>query len=99
MSVNTLVTTNGVTFFVGIDGTVQTGWQNVGGVLYYFQEDGSMAVNVALTIDGVPYQFDANGIGTAVIVPVLDPAAPVPGQWFLRRKRLYRFHKQTNLLS
>ena len=79
MSVNTLVTTNGVTFFVGIDGTVQTGWQNVGGVLYYFQEDGSMAVNVALTIDGVPYQFDANGIGTAVIVPVLDPAAPVPG--------------------
>lgn len=79
MSVNTLVTTNGVTFFVGIDGTVQTGWQNVGGILYYFQEDGSMAVNVALTIDGVPYQFDANGIGTAVIVPVLDPAAPVPG--------------------
>ena len=78
MSVNRIVTTNGVNFFVGMDGTIQTGWQNVGGVLYYFQEDGSMAVNVALTIDGVPYQFDANGIGTAVVIPVIDPATGLP---------------------
>lgn len=75
MSVNTLVTTNGVTFYVGIDGTMQTGWQNVGGALYYFQSDGSMAANVTLTIDGVPYQFDGNGVGVPVIAPAELPAA------------------------
>lgn len=79
MSVNTLVTTNGVTFYVGMDGSMQTGWQNVGGVLYYFQPDGSMAANIALTIDGMLYQFDANGIGTPVIVPVDPLLETVPG--------------------
>ncbi len=78
MSVNTLVTTNGVVFFVGMDGTMQTGWQNVGGVLYYFQQDGSMAAGVTLTIDGILYQFDANGIGTPIIAPadVLPETVP-----------------------
>ena len=37
-----------------------------------------MAVNVTLTIEGVPYQFDGNGIGTAVIVPAVDPLTGLP---------------------
>jgi len=78
MSVNTIVTTNGVNFYVGIDGTMQTGWQTVGAGTYYFQADGSMAVNVTLTIDGIPYQFDGNGIGTPIIAPVETLPEVVP---------------------
>lgn len=80
MSVNALVSTGGVNFFVGMDGTMQIGWQNVGGVMYYFTETGAMAANMELTIDGIPYVFDANGIGTAVMaaIPGLAPEAVVP---------------------
>lgn len=78
MSVNTLVVTNGVTFYVGMDGTLQTGWQNIGGVPHYFQADGSMAANIALDIEGVTYQFDANGVGVPVIVPVPELPVTVP---------------------
>lgn len=81
MSMNAVVDTNGVKFFVGMDGTMQVGWQNVGGVMYYFMEDGVMAANVEIPIDGIPYIFDANGIGTPVVaaLPEMIPGAvPVP---------------------
>ena len=29
---------------------------------YYFQQDGSMATNITLNIDGINYMFDANGV-------------------------------------
>jgi len=68
------VVTNGVSFFVGMDGSLQTGWQIVNGGLYYFQADGSLATNITLTIDGMDYVFDANGVG----MPILAPAATLP---------------------
>ncbi len=79
MSVNTIVTTNGVNFYVGMDGTMQTGWQTIGGAMYYFQADGSMAVNVTLNVDGVDYLFDGNGIGTPIIAPVIPEVPVAPG--------------------
>lgn len=78
MSINTIVITNGVKFYVGMDGTLQTGWQNVGGGLYYFQQDGSMAANITLDIDGIQFVFDANGVGMPILAPVAEMPVVTP---------------------
>ena len=52
---------------------MQYGWYTDASGMRYFQADGTMAANTTLTVDGVLYTFDANGLATAV--PVLNPAA------------------------
>lgn len=63
----------GLTYLFGADGAMQYGWYTDASGMRYFQADGSMAVNTTLTVDGVMYTFDANGIAAAV--PVLNPTA------------------------
>ncbi len=41
---------------------------------YFFDETGALAVNQQITIEGVLYQADANGIITPVPVEVVQPA-------------------------
>lgn len=61
----------GLTYLFGADGAMQYGWYTDASGMRYFQADGSMAVNTTLTVDGVLYTFDANGLAAAV--PVLNP--------------------------
>ncbi|MDO4292226.1 MAG: GH25 family lysozyme [Eubacteriales bacterium] len=68
-----MVNIGGATWLFGADGSMQYGWYTDASGMRYFQADGTMAVNTTLTIDGVLYTFDANGLATAV--PVLNPAA------------------------
>lgn len=63
----------GLTYLFGADGAMQYGWYTDTAGMRFFQADGSMAVNTTLTLDGVMYTFDANGIAAAV--PVINPAA------------------------
>jgi len=37
-------------------------WVKSGSAWYYLKEDGKMAKDEILTIDGKPYKFDANGV-------------------------------------
>ncbi len=68
-------------YLFGVDGKMQFGWYADAAGMRYFTENGTMAVNTALTLDGLTYQFDANGIAT--VLPVMDPAGwivdPVTG--------------------
>lgn len=68
-----MVNLGGLTYLFGADGTMQYGWYTDASGMRYFQADGTMAANTTLTVDGVLYTFDANGLATAV--PVLNPAA------------------------
>ncbi len=49
-------------YYLTDDGVMKTGWLLDGGKWYYLQIDGSMAVNCTLTIGGVQYSFDPNGV-------------------------------------
>ncbi|MCD8083981.1 MAG: hypothetical protein LUE86_10875 [Clostridiales bacterium] len=56
---------NGSWYYFDADGYMQTGALVQGGVFYYLKGNGEMARNETLTVDGVSYQFDENGAGTA----------------------------------
>ncbi len=81
-----LVALDGKVFYFAEDGAMFHGLlpDPATGLIRYFQEDGSMAVNVSLSVDGVEYVFDANGLGSAVPTAVPDPSAwitdPATGQ-------------------
>lgn len=65
---------NGMKFFVGADGIMVTGWQNIGGTVYYFAENGVLATNTQMIVNDVLFQLDETGAATAI-----GPApAPVP---------------------
>jgi hypothetical protein len=49
-------------YYVTPGGVYKTGWQLSGGRWYYLQMDGTMAAECTLTIGGVTYSFDMNGI-------------------------------------
>ena len=49
---------NGNTYYLGSNGVMFTGWQEIGGLYYYFYEDGHKAVNE--TISG--FYVDYNGV-------------------------------------
>ncbi len=39
-----------------------TGWMQLDGLWYYFNEDGTMAANATMVIEGVSYTFDGSGV-------------------------------------
>ena len=53
-------------FYANTNGTPKTGWQQLSGKWYYFNEQShyEMVANTTMTIDGVSYTFDANGVCT-----------------------------------
>lgn len=59
------------------EGYMQTGWLTVDGATYYLQADGSMVSGTAMTIDGVEYQFEANG---TTQMPVKQPTVDLSTQ-------------------
>lgn len=64
---------NGVKFFVGADGVMVTGWQNIGGVVYYFADNGILATNTQMIVNDMIFQLDETGAATA-IGPAVQPA-------------------------
>ena len=78
-----LVNLNGQTYLFGADGSMQYGWYTDAQGLRYFQEDGSMAVNKTLVLDGKTYVFDTNGIGTEYVAPEIDLTGVDPSTWVL----------------
>ena len=78
-----LVNLNGQTYLFGADGSMQYGWYTDAQGLRYFQEDGSMAVNKTLVLDGKTYVFDSNGIGTEYVAPEIDLTGVDPSTWVL----------------
>ena len=78
-----LVNIGGLTYLFGADGSMQYGWYTDVQGLRYFQEDGSMAVNKSLVLDGKTYVFDANGIGTEYVAPEIDLTGIDPSTWVL----------------
>lgn len=52
-------------YYCDENGTMKTGKLEYNGVLYYLNDDGDMVCNEERVIDGVTYQFDASGAGTA----------------------------------
>ncbi len=49
------------------DGSGAVGWQDIGGKRYYFDPSTGMAYrNRTVTIDGIEYKFDENGVATKV---------------------------------
>jgi len=77
------VNIGGLTYLFGADGSMQYGWYSDASGVRYFQEDGSMAVNKTLVLDGKTYLFDANGIGTEVVSQDLDLTGVDPSTWVL----------------
>lgn len=67
-----LVPVDGKICLFGADGSMQYGWYTDSSGMRYFAADGGMVANTTLTIDGVDYTFDSNGLATAV--PVVNPA-------------------------
>lgn len=57
-----LYTIGGHDYYFGRDGAMVTGFQEIDGKTYYFGTDGAMVKNAQLTIDGVNYVFDENGV-------------------------------------
>ncbi len=61
LSTSSFVTTGGARFYVGVDGAMVRGFQNINGGNYYFAPDGSMQTGF-LPIDGSYYLFNADGV-------------------------------------
>ncbi len=79
-----LVPVDGKIYLFGADGSMQYGWYTDAAGMRYFGTDGAMVANATLTLDGIEYAFDANGIATVVPkVPDINPLAwvidPVTG--------------------
>ena len=53
---------DGKWYYLTGDGVMKRGWLFSGGKWYYLQIDGSMAVNCTISVDGVEYSFDYNGV-------------------------------------
>ncbi len=56
---------SGVWYYMNASGVMQTGWVYVGGYWYYMNASGVMVANKTLTIGGIKYTFDANGVWVA----------------------------------
>ena len=79
-----LVPVDGKIYLFGADGSMQYGWYTDAAGMRYFGTDGAMVANATLTLDGIEYAFDANGIATVVPkAPDINPLAwvidPVTG--------------------
>lgn len=61
MSVATFVDTNGVRFYVDVDGSMVRGFKNINGANYYFAPDGAMQTGF-ISIDGQYYYFNGEGV-------------------------------------
>lgn len=61
LSKATFVTTNGVKFYVDVDGSMVRGFKNINGANYYFAPDGAMQTGF-LPIDGQYYYFNGDGV-------------------------------------
>lgn len=57
---------NGQKFFAGLDGRMVTGWQQINGAAYCFADNGILVTNTQVTLDGVIYQLDANGVAAPI---------------------------------
>jgi len=77
------VNIGGLTYLFGADGSMQYGWFTDEKGVRYFQEDGSMAMNKTLVLDGKTYIFDATGYGQEVVVPDIDLTGVDPSTWVL----------------
>ena len=64
-----LVNIDGQTYLFGADGSMQYGWYTDAQGLRYFKEDGSMAANESLVLDGKTWVFDGNGFGMEYAAP------------------------------
>lgn len=49
-------------YYCSADGAMQTGWLKLGNTWYYLNRSGAMVSNRTLTINGVPYRFNASGV-------------------------------------
>lgn len=67
---------DGTWYLFDRDGYMLTGWQQVDKTWYYLGTDGAMVYGTTMTIDGIPYTFDNNGV-------MADQTAsdPVMGHW------------------
>ena len=76
-----LVALDGYIYMFGADGAMHYGWYADASGMRYFLEDGKMAADMTMLIDGVTFVFDQNGIAAmASVVTSPDlPAAAVPG--------------------
>ena len=51
------------------------------GVVYYYDVmTGALQRNVVVTVDGVNYQVDGNGVAVPIVAEALPAAEQVPGQ-------------------
>ena len=55
-------TIGGQTYYFYSSGSMLTGWLTQDNKKYYFYPSGSMVVNTTVTIEGVKYEFDKNGV-------------------------------------
>ena len=78
-----LVNIGGLTYLFGADGSMQYGWYTDAQGLRYFKEDGSMAANESLVLDGKTWVFDGNGLGTEYVAPEIDLTGIDPSTWVL----------------
>ena len=78
-----LVNIDGQTYLFGADGSMQYGWYTDAQGLRYFKEDGSMAANESLVLDGKTWVFDGNGLGTEYVAPEIDLTGIDPSTWVL----------------
>lgn len=49
-------------YYLNKDGDMATGWKQIDGSWYYFRTDGTMVANKTITLDGVKYKFNKNGV-------------------------------------
>lgn len=74
-----LLNLNGQTYMFGADGAMHYGWYTDASGTRYFRNDGSMVTNTTMTIDGLDWSFDANGLATQIIsaetLASVNPAA------------------------
>ena len=61
LSKSAFITTNGVKFYVDVDGSMVRGFKNINGANYYFAPDGAMQTGF-LPIDGQYYYFNGEGV-------------------------------------
>ena len=54
----------GYWYFFKTSGEMSIGWKKVQGKWYFFESDGHCLIRTKKTINGITYQFDANGVAT-----------------------------------
>lgn len=53
---------DGQMYYFDEQGVMQTGWQRIDDKTYYFDEQGMMIKDTILQLDGITYEFDADGV-------------------------------------